>query len=539
MKKYFWIFIITIAGLILRLIFINKPDGLWNDEYISWYISVLPFDSFWSGVKSQCHMPLYYIYLKFVIFMFGDNDLVLRTSSLIPGILSIPVMYLVGKEYNKETAYFCSIVTAISSFLIYFSQEVRFYSLLFLISAACLLYTIRLLKNTSVKNIICYTTSCLLIILTHTIGFVFVFFNMIYITSILFKKYKKEILTIWVAIFFIALSLTPLVLKIFTTQSFSQWWGHFSISKIGFLFTDYFSPVITNITNAPDKFFYMPNLAIFMIIPSLIAIMGIINSLKEKLNLKFFLISASYTIILIIAALIGKLVFLTKYSIEIYPTLILLACYGWSYLNNKKLKITFLCAYCIISLGYILIHPYSAPKMHRAEGHKIPIEMIKHADIKKNDYILIEYYPKDRFEKYFDFTDYNVISIHKGNFYYFMSPEISNTEAIKNGKELYKDIFKSDSNQYFENLLRKNITDNLQFGQSVVMIVLNSVSLYSPDKLGVILNNETLYSKTPFLFLVFSYIQKETFENLAKRLAVTHIEQKGKWTIIKFTKLYK
>ena len=44
MKKYAGIFGIVILGIILRLIFIDKPDGLWNDEYVSWMIAAAPFN---------------------------------------------------------------------------------------------------------------------------------------------------------------------------------------------------------------------------------------------------------------------------------------------------------------------------------------------------------------------------------------------------------------------------------------------------------------------------------------------------------------
>ena len=38
-------------GTWLRLIFIDKPDGLWNDEYVSWYVASIPYGkAFWQAV---------------------------------------------------------------------------------------------------------------------------------------------------------------------------------------------------------------------------------------------------------------------------------------------------------------------------------------------------------------------------------------------------------------------------------------------------------------------------------------------------------
>ncbi len=539
MKNFAKIFLIIILGIALRLIFINKPDGLWNDEYISWIIAATPFsDGFINAVKSQCHMPFYYLYLKFFMTFFGQSDLLLRLTSVLAGVLSIPIMYFVGKEKDENTGLTCAGFSAISSFLIYYSQEVRIYAILFLFSALSLLYTIKCIKNPNKQNFILYVISNFLILFTHTIGFVFVFFNLIILSINLFKQFKKVITTVWISIFAGGILLTPLIFKIFTTKSFSQWWGHFSISKIGFLFTDYFSPVLTNLTNAPDNFLYAPKLALFMILPAIIAIGCIIKALyKNKINIQLFLLFISTITILIIASLIGKLVFITKYSIEIYPILIYLASFGINSINNKILKNSLIIVYCLISIGYILLHPYSAPKMRRAEGHKIMTDILSRMDLKKDDMIVLEYYPQNRFEKYFDFSNYRVIEIHKGNFPMYISKSDTLEDAFINGKKNYKNMFLSNSNPYFESMIDSNIFNKLKPGQSVVMVVLNSVSFYSPNNLALIANNNEKYNKEPLLFLIFSYIKNKTFYEMMQNLAIAKFEQKGNWTLIKFTKL--
>lgn len=540
MKKYAGIFGIVILGIILRLIFIDKPDGLWNDEYVSWMIAAAPFNNgFISAVKSQCHMPFYYLYLKFFMTLFGQSDLLLRLTSVFAGILSIIAMYFTGREKDEKTGLTCASLTAISSFLIYYSQEVRLYSILFLFSALSLLYTLRCIKNPVKKNFALCALFNFLILFTHTIGFVFVFFNLIFLSINLYKQFKKVIITVWLTIFAGGIILSPLILKILTTQSFSQWWGHFSISKLGFLFTDYFSPVLTNITNAPDKFLYAPKLAFFMLVPTFIATVCIIKSLiKNKLNIELFAIFAGTVLVLVTASLTGKLVFITKYSIEIYPILIFLACSGLTSINNKILKNTLIIIYCLISVGYIILHPYSAPKMRRAEGHKIMTDILTRMDLKKDDIILLEYYPQTRFQKYFDFSPYRVVEIHKGNFPMYLSPSKTYEDAYKNGKTIYKSVFSSKRNTYFESMLNNQIFNRMKNGQSVVMVVLNSVSFYSPQSMEKITADENLYNKEPLLFLVFSYVKNKTFAEMLEKLAIAKFEQKGNWTLIKFTKLY-
>jgi len=521
------LFIITL-GTILRLIFINKPDGLWNDEYVSWFIASIPLSKgFFNAVASQCHMPFYYLYLKFFIHFWGNSDLMLRLTSVLPGVLSIISMYFVGKEFkDKKLGVLCATITALSSFLIYFSQEVRFYGILFLFSSLSLLFTLKLGKKQNFSNFFWYTISNFLIIFTHTIGFVFVFFNLIFLSFWLNKDkiLKKSIIILWSSIFLFGLLFAPLLFKIFTTHPYSQWWGQFTIAKIGFLITDYFSPILTNIVSSPDNFFYnlTPNFIIFALLPSIIAIAGLIKALttKEYRILGLFYVSLAFILTLILAAISGKLVFATKYSIEIYPILILIA--GFGLLNFKKaLKYFLILSFCFLNLFYILTNPNSAPRLRRSEGHKIVADLIKNADLKAGDYILLNYYPKERFEKYFDFGKYNVISVNKANF-----PEYLGVKS--------KEEFKSIDENHLDRKFKQEVLDKLQPNQELAIVILKDVAMYSPMQLKALLKDEKEYKKTPFLFLAFSYLKNEMFENSLKNLQILRIEQKGSWTVVTF-----
>lgn len=537
MKKNILLLFILLLGLFVRLIFIDKPDGLWNDEYVSWSIAVVPFGKgFIEAVKTQCHMPFYYLYLKFFMMLFGTSDLVLRLTSVFSGVIAIPVMYFLGKEFNEKTGILCASMASVSSFLIYFSQEVRLYSVLFLFSALAVLYSLKFIKLQNKKNFLFCLIFNVLILFTHTIGFVFVFFNILFICLNL-KNKKWQIYTISLVLSSMLL-FSPVVLKILMEKTFSQWWGNFSISRIGFLITDYFSPVLTNITNAPDNFFYAPKLLFFMLVPALIAVIAIIVAVKSnKLCKQLGFLACLIILVLIAASLSGKLVFLTKYSIEIYPILILLTCFGLSQINSNIIVNLLISIYFIISVGYILIYPYSAPKMHRAEGHKIVTDMLSRMALKKDDFIIFEYYHSERFEKYFDFRDYRIISINKANFVKYMSPDVDYVQAYNNGKDIYRGLFLTDGNDYLKERINRKVLNNLKEGQSVALVILDSVAIYNPDKLKLISTNNEIYSKTPLLYLVFSYLKKEVFFDLVQDLSVSRIENKGNWTTIKFTKL--
>lgn len=530
-KKTFWLMLFIISlGTWLRLIFINKPDGLWNDEYVSWMIASIPLGkNFVHEIFAQCHMPFYYLYLKFFIHFFGNSDLMLRLTSVLPGVLSIPVMYFVGKEFKEESGeqlgILCASVTALSSFLIYFSQEVRFYALLFLFSGLTLLFTLKLLKKQNWFNVLFFIIFNFLIIFTHTIGFIFVFFNLILVSLLLKEKYKKLILGVWIVLSALTLMNLPLLSKIFVSHPLSQWWSHFTVSKIGFLITDYFSPILTNIVSAPDNFFYRFDLIfiLFAIVPSTIALAGIIKgTLKKKektdystvqpfnLSTKLFYVALSFLLVLVIMAISGKLLFVTKYSLEVYPTLILLMCFGILEFK-RELRYFLIFSFCFLNLFYILINTNSAPKMHRSEGHKIVANLIKNAKLNKGDFIILNYYPQNRFEKYFNFDKYRVISVNKGNFTEY-SPE------------------------KFNKRFNEEIMSKIKPGQKVALVILNDVAVYSPMQLSVLKENPDEYKNAPIVFMAFSQIRNSFFEAGLKKLQISRIEEKGSWTVVTFVK---
>lgn len=472
--------------------------------------------------------------------LFGQSDLVLRLTSVLAGIISIPVMYFTGLEKDNKTGLMAAGLTAISSFLIYYSQEVRIYSILFLFSALSLLFTLRLIKNTDAKNIVFYVISNFFILITHTIGFVYVFFNLIFVSAVLFKDYKKIIIKLWCAIVLCGLISFPVVWNIFTTKSISQWWGHFTFSRYGFLMTDYFSPVLTNLVNAPDSFFYnfKSGFIIFALIPTIIALIWIVKAIGKKINFGLFLICTASVIVLTLAAILGKLVFITKYSIEIYPILLYLAAYGAISFSNRFLRNGLIIIYCIIHFVFLSISPLAAYKLPRPQGHKIAADLIKRMEPKKGDVILLEYYANERFQKYFDFSDFQNISLNKGNFMEYLSEGIDYQTAQHHGKSIYKNIFSNSYSPYLIKKLNDEIYKNLKKNQSLIVLWMDDTAIYMPDVMNKIASDENLYENTPLLFLVFSLIKNQIYLDASQELETTGFSKKGAWTVVKFTKLH-
>jgi len=520
------LFLIILLGFLLRVSNIIKPEGLWNDEYVSYFIANIPMGAeFWSAVKTQCHLPLYYLYLKLMMFIGSDSDTFLRFTSLIVGVLAIPVMYLVGKEVdksNKKIAVIAALITAFSSFLIYYSQEVRFYQLLFLFSALSLLFTLRLISNFNKKNLAFYLASNLFVLMTHTIGFIFVFFNMVYVICRLFidkKITRKQILFIILFPMIIFLALSPLIMNIFKMSGIAQWWGIFSIRNIGFLFTDWFSPVLTNLVNAPALFIYKNGLSfkLYLLIPTISAIIAMVIGGKKYKG--FVIVSILYVFTLVIASILGKLVFITKYAIEVYPILIMFVAIGFAETKKHNMGKILLLLYFVPNFLYVF-HPEFATKLPRNEGHKIVASLLEQSEIKQNDTLIFTYYDESRFNKYIKTENYNVISINKGN--------------VKNyyGLGLNDRYLKEKNFEILSENLDNRVVKNSK--NKVYIVFLNSVEFFTKNQIFTIISSESLVEKVPEQYLYFSGVKNELVEKFSKKYAKRTFISQGSWTVAIF-----
>jgi len=455
------LFIILLLGLGLRLWNLNRPEGLWNDEYVTYSIAMLKFPTdFFEGIKNNCHAPLHYFYLKLWMAIFKNSDFMLRLSSLVPNLLGCLVMYHVGKNYQTKDGsikigLFCALISAISSFLIYFSQEVRIYSMIFLLSSLVLLYSIKTYECPSKKNYWYLSLYSVLLILEHTIGFVFVIFNTFGLIAFRQKQKKKnndgDFILPLISGLILCLPLVPFLYRIFAHPSyFSQWWAPFSWSKIYFYFTDLFSPVLKNLTNSPTNFYKQIisndviniGFVMFALIPAVIALVLIIKSNidSKKINKYLLAVFLSTFLTILIASIAGKIVFLTKYLTELYPILILMMGIGWAQLYSKNTRIALLTIYVFLSLFYIVISHTSAIRLTRIEGQRLPVSAMYEMNIEKNDNILYLFYPKKHFDKYIKNDNYKVSSIDKYNFSHVLKKG-STYDAFKDGYESYKVFF--------------------------------------------------------------------------------------------------
>ena len=140
-------FITFVGGWLRTLLLAAK--GMWLDETFSvWLANQSVSDMLQWIVKIDQHPPLYYFMLHYWVAFKGDTPYDARLLSVLFGVGTIPVIYLIGKRLSNALVGLAAAVFITSSlFNIYYAQEARMYTLLAFNAAVAIYALSRLLTD--------------------------------------------------------------------------------------------------------------------------------------------------------------------------------------------------------------------------------------------------------------------------------------------------------------------------------------------------------------------------------------------------------
>jgi len=119
-------------------------QSLWYDEGFSVYLARMGLGEITSRTAHDIHPPFYYYLLHLWVLVFGSTEFSLRFLSAIFGVLSVPLIWAVGKRLLGENSGLLSAaLVTISPLFLWYSQEARMYTL---VTFLCLLSTYLLLR---------------------------------------------------------------------------------------------------------------------------------------------------------------------------------------------------------------------------------------------------------------------------------------------------------------------------------------------------------------------------------------------------------
>lgn len=135
--------LIVLLAFFLRLYRLDH-QSLWYDEGFSVYLARMSLGEITARTASDIHPPLYYYLLHLWLGPFGDSEFVLRFFSLVFGLLTVPLIYALGRRLlSTASGLLAALLLAISPLYLWYSQEARMYTL---VTFLCLLSSYLLLR---------------------------------------------------------------------------------------------------------------------------------------------------------------------------------------------------------------------------------------------------------------------------------------------------------------------------------------------------------------------------------------------------------
>ena len=85
--------------------------------------------------------------------------------------------------------------------------------------------------------------------------------------------------------------------------------------------------------------------------------------------------------------------------------------------------------------------------------------------------------------------------------------------------------------------LNREILFDMKKGQQFFVVDLESVSLYSDEQMKNLLADDEKYNKTPFLFLIASYMRNRSLDWAARNFLYQGKIKIGSWMVYSFKKI--
>jgi mannosyltransferase len=131
---------IVVLGAALRLLRIDAQP-LWANEGFSWEWAHLSPAALWGpAARFELTPPLFYAMQHFWMAAFGDSEAALRSLSALFGILTVPLVFVIGRVAGgSRIGLIAALLAATSGPLVAYSQEARTYAFLCFLGALAML----------------------------------------------------------------------------------------------------------------------------------------------------------------------------------------------------------------------------------------------------------------------------------------------------------------------------------------------------------------------------------------------------------------
>ncbi len=158
---------ITVLGGALRFATLDV-QSIWGDEAATMILVHRSFGGMLSHLStSESAPPLYYVFAWLWTHALGSGPIGFRSLSALIGTLTIPVLYLCGREVSERVGVWAAALAALSPAMYYYSQEARAYGMLILFAGFAFLWWLRAVRRRDGNSLAWWGLASAIALLTH------------------------------------------------------------------------------------------------------------------------------------------------------------------------------------------------------------------------------------------------------------------------------------------------------------------------------------------------------------------------------------
>ena len=352
---------LVIVTVGLRLLFINS--AFWYDEACSWFTAkqIFPFGIMDNLLNLDLqHTPLYFFILHFWMKIFGDSEIAIRSLSLLFGVVTVPLVFVLTKKLsNGLNAVFATCIASVAPLLVFFSVEARMYPIVLVWVLLSLISLANFEQKSDKKSLISLVIFNLLIPYTFVGGILYNITLMLSYSVYLIISKKDRLFTYLKVI---GVELVCLIPYFALIVYYAKMRSLFIIKHEGPFVFMHFVDAIRNLFGlAPVNNVYWPSVdpyvltlgfTLLVVVPCVYFLYGFVQGLKKSNGFNKFLYVLLLLIVVefLITAICQINVFTVRYFLYLLPPFIILSVIGLAEkISSTHMKIV-VALYCIVAI---------------------------------------------------------------------------------------------------------------------------------------------------------------------------------------------
>lgn len=370
-NQYLWIIAVILLNFILKISTVDNSP-LWYDEIISIKNAYQDFGHIKHTSEWDNNPPFYYYCLSVVIKIFGDTEFIVRFLSVLFSSIAAGYLFLISNKYfNTVVAISVSLLFLASNIVFYYSHEARAYSLTLMLSLISTWLYFELKNKQGISTWILLGVVNFLIVYTHYIAGLVLFFQtilMLFYFDKIQKKHYSYSLIITIILVFIRFTKKQFLLIFNFNSSENTFW----LQKSEF---EYLKEVLSS-------FLFGDRIYIILLgIAALVLVLLLIKKIPSQFYITYsFLLGVSSIFLLY---LLGKFtpIFLDRYLLFSIPFLYLTIASIGMYIKNSIFSLSIFCLFFIYVFNKVNLMP------NKNMDYRSTVNFIKKE--KKNDDLII------------------------------------------------------------------------------------------------------------------------------------------------------